>query len=305
MSGSRAAAFLMITVWIVGSLFLWGLAFFPTGSETPDWLNVARNVCFGAPENGLPDLAGWIVLILGPISFVIVGMIAWPQELTEAVKDLWWNRYGKFFATLVMVAVVVEARWVVNKVQSGLQYERFDYANSSEEDLPLFYPRTNKAAPDFTLVDQSGNPFRLADYNDKTVLLTFAFAHCQTVCPVLVRQALDVGSEFKDSVRVVILTLDPWRDTPKSLPFLAEKWELTEGSHILSGSVEDVLAVLEQFQVAYQRDEKTGDVIHPSLVYLIEQGERIAYAFNNASNRWLRQAIERIESERHAITGSR
>lgn len=305
MSGSRAASFLMITVWILGSLFLWGLAFFPTGSESPDWLNVARNVCFGAPENGLPDLAGWIVLILGPISFVIVGMIAWPQELKEAVKDLWWNRYGKVLAALVMVAVVVEARWVVNKVQSGLQYERFDYANSSEEDLPLFYPRTNKAAPDFTLVDQSGNPFRLSDYNDKTVLLTFAFAHCQTVCPVLVRQALDVGSEFKDSVRVVILTLDPWRDTPNSLPFLAEKWELTEGSHILSGSVKDVLAVLEQFQVAYQRDEKTGDVIHPSLVYLIEQGERIAYAFNNASNKWLRQAIERIESERHAITGSR
>ncbi|HRO68417.1 MAG TPA: SCO family protein [Pseudobdellovibrionaceae bacterium] len=305
MKFSKEAPYLMMAIWILGTLFWWGLAFYPTGEQTPEWLNVARNVCFGALNGGLPDPAGWIVLALGPLSFLVVGFVAWPGELRKALRNLSSTGLGKSLAVLLLIAVGVEANWVRTKFATASLYESFSYKNPSPEDLPLGYLRTNRPAPDFTLVDQSGSSFRLADHSQDTILLTFAFAHCESVCPVLVRQVLDVAKTFKGGVRVVVLTLDPWRDTPKSLPSLAREWEFPEKSHLLSGPVEDVTAVLKSFQVSYQRNEKNGDIVHPALVYVIAPGGQIAYTFNNAPDQWLRQAIERIANDGRTHSASR
>lgn len=295
----RAPALLMLTVWTLGTLFWWGLAFYPAGAEAPEWLAVARDVCFGtAPDSGLPNAAGWMVLILGPLSFVLVGLVTWPAELASALRGLAAGTPGRIALALTLAAVVAEGSWVARRLERAARLDRVEYANPSREDLPANYPRGREPAADFALVDQHGATFRLSDHRDETILLTFAFAHCQTVCPVLVRQVLDVGKAFADrKFRVVILTLDPWRDTPKSLPFLAERWRLPANAHVLSGPVEDVTATLTQFRVPFERDERTGDVVHPALVYLIEPGGRIAYTFNNAPDRWLHQALERMAQD--------
>ena len=296
----------MMTIWVLGTIFLWGLAFYPIQTQSPEWLTVARNVCFGAFEDGLPDFAGWIILVLGPISFLAVGMTAWPEELKEAFLRTWYSKYGRAIIAVVVIIFAIEANWVTSRIKAAAQFEKFSYTNSSEENLPASYPRANQPAFDFNLVDQSGNKFRLANYKGETILLTFAFAHCQTVCPTLVKQVLNVGNATKDyNVRIAIITLDPWRDTPTSLPYLAKKWQLPENSHILSGAVADVTTALEKLNVAYKRDEKTGDVVHPSLVYVISPSGEIAYMFNNAPNLWLRQAIERIASDGKITTLSR
>lgn len=285
---------LMIAVWVLGLLFWWGLAFYPFSQEVPAWLSVARSVCFGAVDNGLPNTAGWIMLTLGPLGFLFMGFAIWPKELKNAALSYTHSNIGRAAILALSLIVVLEAGWVAKGFERASRFEVFNYANPSEEDLPESYPRTDTMTEDFTLVDQSGSAFSLADHKDETILLTFAFAHCQTVCPLLVRQALEVGQEYKNSVRVVVLTLDPWRDTPSSLPFLAEKWSFHDKAHILSGDVKKVTAVLDQFKVPYQRNERTGDVAHPALIYIIEPGGKIAFTFNDAPNRWLRQAIERI-----------
>lgn len=308
MKPAKGTPYLMILIWTLGTLFWWGLAFYPAagGTETSEWLKVARNVCFGAREGGLPDPAGWIVLVLGPLSFLIVGFVAWPTELRKAAARVWSTGFGRGLVVLFLIAAVVEASWVVTKVRTVSIAENFSYKNTSEENLPTGYPRANKPAFDFTLVDQSGRPFRLADHKDETILLTFAFAHCETVCPILVRQVLDVGKEFAGrNVRVAVLTLDPWRDTPKSLPSMAEQWGFTERAHLLSGPVEEVTAALKGFEVSSRRDERTGDIVHPALVHVIAPGGKIAYTFNNAPDRWLRQAIERIASDEQTHSASR
>lgn len=256
-------------------------------------------------DGGLPDPAGWIVLTLGPLSFLIVGLVAWPKELGKALRGTWSSGLGKALAVVLLFSIGVEAHWVRSKLATAALYENFSYKNSSSEDLPIGYPRTDRPAPDFTLVDQSGSAFRLAEHSKETILLTFAFAHCDSVCPILVRQVLDVAESFKGGVRVVVLTLDPWRDTPKSLPYLAQEWEFPAKAHLLSGPVADMTDVLKNYQVSSQRNEKTGDIIHPALVYVIAPGGRIAYTFNNAPDQWLRQAIERIANDGRTHSASR
>ena len=295
MTSQRRTPLLIFTIWFLTTLFWWGLAFFPTPQVSPEWLVTARNVCFGTMESGLPGPSGWMVLVLGPLSFLIAILVAWPNEWTRIFRQALASGHGRALLLVALAAVVIEAGWVVRKIQTGLALTNIDFSNQSEGEFPESYPRLDSAAPDFKLIDQFENDVRLSDFKGQAVLLTFAFAHCQTVCPILVRQSLEaVATLSKDAIKILIVTLDPWRDTPKSLPFLAEKWNLPENARVLSGSVDDVVQVLRDFNVPATRDPKTGEVTHPALTYLISPAGKIAYAFNNAPTAWLSQAIERI-----------
>jgi cytochrome oxidase Cu insertion factor (SCO1/SenC/PrrC family) len=77
---------------------------------------------------------------------------------------------------------------------------------------------------------------------------------------------------------VVVVTLDPWRDTPSRLPSLAKGFDLGADAYVLSGSVDEVNALLDRWNVARGRDEKTGEVAHPPLVYVLDAEGRIGYA---------------------------
>ena len=56
----------------------------------------------------------------------------------------------------------------------------------------------------------------------RVTLLTFAYGHCQTVCPGLLAS---LRSQVKPGgPRLVVVSLDPWRDTCGSLKGLAEHW---------------------------------------------------------------------------------
>ena len=52
---------------------------------------------------------------------------------------------------------------------------------------------------------------------------------------------------------------------------------------MLGGEVAEVEAVLTAWNVARRRDEKTGEVIHPSLVYIVDAAGRIAFAATGGS----------------------
>jgi cytochrome oxidase Cu insertion factor (SCO1/SenC/PrrC family) len=83
---------------------------------------------------------------------------------------------------------------------------------------------------------------------------------------------------------VLIVTLDPWRDTPSRLPSLAESWQLPAGeAFVLSGAVEQVESVLNAWNIPRTRNESTGDVTHPSLVYVVDKNGRIAFASTGGS----------------------
>jgi protein SCO1/2 len=140
------------------------------------------------------------------------------------------------------------------------------------------------------LVDQNGQPFSLASLDGRGALVTFAFAHCETICPLVVRSSLGARDELAEQMdlALVALTLDPWRDTPSRLPAMAEQWAVAEDDFVLSGPVPAVEAALDAWNVARVRDEQTGDVTHPALVFIVEPDGTVAYGSTGA----LEQLVE-------------
>jgi cytochrome oxidase Cu insertion factor (SCO1/SenC/PrrC family) len=116
------------------------------------------------------------------------------------------------------------------------------------------------------------------------------------MCPFVVatlRRSAPAGAE------VLLVTLDPWRDTPSSLPGIARQWDLPAPFHVLSSRrAEDVLRVAELYGVTFERNEKTGDIVHPGLVFLVDADGRLAYTFDNPPASWVGEAFQRLERGR-------
>jgi cytochrome oxidase Cu insertion factor (SCO1/SenC/PrrC family) len=108
--------------------------------------------------------------------------------------------------------------------------------------------------------------------------VSFAFAHCETVCPLIVQDLRDAQTKVAElRPIVVIVTLDPWRDPPARLPAIATQWRLGTEGHVLSGTVAEVERTLDAWQVGRTRDGRTGELTHAGVVYVLDRTGEIAF----------------------------
>lgn len=74
---------------------------------------------------------------------------------------------------------------------------------------------------DFELVNHRGEPFTDEDLEGTWTLAFFGFTHCPDICPVtmaeLSRMMGELGPERAADTQVLLVTLDPARDTPEVL----------------------------------------------------------------------------------------
>jgi cytochrome oxidase Cu insertion factor (SCO1/SenC/PrrC family) len=95
---------------------------------------------------------------------------------------------------------------------------------------------------------------------------------------VVVHDVLEAQARARaPALAVLVVTLDPWRDTPQRLGYIAESWGMSGEAHVLSGAVETVERVLDDWGIPRERDRSTGEITHPTPIYLIDREGRIAY----------------------------
>jgi cytochrome oxidase Cu insertion factor (SCO1/SenC/PrrC family) len=276
----------LFTLWCLATIVVttvawWALALWPVPTDGPDWVLRTRAVCFGSTDSGLPAVEGWLLLIFQPLGMTVALFLTYGQSAREAVGILLRGLPGRAVVVATVAILLLGAAGTTVRVANAMS------ADAILLDVPAtppeLHPRLDQPAPTaLALVDQRGAAFGLDAYRGRPVIVTFAFARCETICPVIVREALEaqklaptVGAERP---AVVIVTVDPWRDPPSRLAHAAKMWSLGDDAHFLSGPVETVLAELEAWDVHIQRDTRTGDVIHPALLYVLDANGEIAFA---------------------------
>ncbi len=278
--------------WLLATMSLWFFAFYDPSSAAQDWVRRAQAACFGSDESGLPNAAGWMLLALSPAMFLGAILIALGDEARRWTRILFAHSYGRNGILLLGCLLATEVIWIALEIRERVQSSVQNQAATSVARLPDSYPRGSAMAADFSLVDQHGAVQKLSSFRGKPVILSFVFAHCRAACPTLVRNFKAVSRhEGLAEFQLLMITLDPWRDSPATLPGLAREWELGANELVLSGSPDEVTAVLDAFQVPRQRDQKSGDVFHPAIVHVISPDGTLVYSFTNPSVAWLRDAL--------------
>lgn len=281
LSREEVQALAGLTSLLVITTAWWALALWPVPSS-PEWLTRTRAVCFGVGGNGLPDLGGWIGLIGGPLGMLTILLIGWSRGVWGLLRRARRSRpMAGTLATLVLGAILLFSG-------AGLRVQQaLAMADNGGETLliddfdPAAYPRLDRETPPLVLTAHTGERLDLADLAGRPVLVTFAYAHCATICPLLVQNALRTQETLagtEAAAAIIVVTLDPWRDTPSRLPAMARDWGLpTTDAWILGGPVTEVEAALDAWDVPRTRNATTGAVTHPSLTHIIDGDGRLAY----------------------------
>lgn len=177
----------------------------------------------------------------------------------------------------------------------GGESER-DPNNPVTFELPEAYPRGDQPAAEIALIDQQGVQRSLSAMRGNPVIVSFAFAHCTTMCPGVIQTLKSVHKEVSDkSVKSLVVTIDPVRDTPSTLASTTSKWQFTPEMYFLSGDPSRVNTVLADYKVPVVEDSTSIDGLnHPALVYVVDPQGKIAYSFSNPTKRWLVDAIKRL-----------
>jgi len=270
--GQGTIALLALYLIVLTTIAWWALALWPAPGA-PEWLARTRALCFGSAPDGLPDVGGWILLVGQPLGMIGVLLAVWGGEVRAALSAVSGRFTGRVLLACTPVLLLTAASLAAARVR-GNDAEPFDPVAGG-----AVLTRINDPAPNLELLDQHGATVSLGDFQGRPVLVTFAFAHCQTVCPVVVREALEAQRATADQrTAVLIVTLDPWRDTPARLPSIAAGWELGPGAHVLSGDVDAVERVLSNWRIPRVRNEANGDLSHPAMVYVVSPAGRLTYA---------------------------
>ena len=268
----------------------WALALWPV-DDAPAWLTLTRETCFGTAGTGLPDAGGWLVLVGQPLSMLLVLVAVWGRDLRAGLRAAMAGVAGQLAVGAAAALLLAGAMGVVVRVRVA---DAQPFASSRTEAIAGRLNRINDVAKPLALVDQRGRTVTLEQFRGRPVIVTFAYAHCETVCPLVVNDALGARDQLAGHAPVVlIVTLDPWRDTPSRLASIAERWGVTGDAHVLSGAPEQVERVLNAWRIPRARNERTGDLSHPSLVYVVGADGRIAYVVSGSQS-VIRAAVEAL-----------
>lgn len=142
-------------------------------------------------------------------------------------------------------------------------------------------------APDFTLTDQGGQPFRLGDQRGKVVLLFFGYTNCPDVCPTTLatwKRVYDALGDDADRVRFVFITVDPERDTPERL---REHLAIFNPNFVgLTGTLDELAPVYGAYGIFREKDAATESALgylvsHTASVAVIDRDgqRRLSFSF--------------------------
>jgi protein SCO1/2 len=128
------------------------------------------------------------------------------------------------------------------------------------------------------LTDHAGQPRRLEDFRGKAVVLFFGFTHCPDVCPTTLAdtaQALKLLGADAQRVQVLMVTVDPERDTPEALAKYVTAFDPRFLG--LRGDLAATQRAAKEFKVYFEK-RKSGDgysVDHSGQSYVIDPQGRL------------------------------
>ena len=138
----------------------------------------------------------------------------------------------------------------------------------------------------FTLTGTDGKPFSSERLAGKPFALFFGFTHCPDVCPTTLARLARLRTRLgkgDDAFAIVLVTVDPERDTPAAMARYAELFKTPVVA--LTGTPAKIEGVKKQFGVSSAKVPQNGadyNVDHTATVFLIDSAGQFAATISPA-----------------------
>jgi protein SCO1/2 len=155
--------------------------------------------------------------------------------------------------------------------------------------------------PAFALTAHTGQPLRLEDLRGKIWVANFFFTSCQSICPIMQENMVEVQKAFASNpaVQIVSFTVDPERDTVSVLRDYARRKGAIPGKWLfVTGAKKDIYRLARKgFQLAADDvpEEIQGtrhDFIHSEKFVLVDAQGRIRGYYSGLDMEQIHRLVE-------------
>jgi protein SCO1 len=143
------------------------------------------------------------------------------------------------------------------------------------------------APPLNTLRNYDGTSFNLSAERGKTVFVTFLYAHCPDVCPLIAAKLHATYATMTPALRrrvaIVAVSVDPHGDSAGTVAAFVKLHQLNGEASYLIGSARQLVPVWKAWNVGSEQDVSRPDLVnHSALVYGITASGKLMtiYAAN-------------------------
>ena len=151
--------------------------------------------------------------------------------------------------------------------------------------LPLPVPAVTPLLPESvlqinnTFTDQSGRNFELASRRGNTQLVAMFYTSCRYVCPLIIDSAFGVerslDADERRKLRVLLVSLDPERDTPDALMSVVAKRHIDTKRWTLARTDDAGVRIFAALIGTRYRKLSDGDFNHTSALVLLDAEGRV------------------------------
>ncbi len=133
-----------------------------------------------------------------------------------------------------------------------------------------------RAAPSVELDGPNGSTVRLTDYEGKVVVLYFGYTFCPDVCPITLSKldrAMDILGDKAEDVQVIMVSVDPERDTPEILEqYMAHFNPAFIGVTGDTNAIDRIATVYGVYYEAEEGSDATGYLVnHTATVMVVDK----------------------------------
>ena len=130
--------------------------------------------------------------------------------------------------------------------------------------------------PEFSLLDQGGQPIGRDAFEGQWDLVFFGFTHCPDICPmtlqVLSNARRELGEDGQEPLpRIVLVSVDPERDDPESMRRYVDYFGT--GNLGITGELAEIRKLTDGLGIYFQkvpRDDGSYTVDHSAVVLLVD-----------------------------------
>jgi protein SCO1/2 len=153
---------------------------------------------------------------------------------------------------------------------------------------------------------EDGKDVTAADYRGKVTLLYFGYTFCPDICPTTLANVAEIlkglGKEA-DKVRILFVTVDPGRDTPKVLNQYTDAFAPQVDG--LAGTADQLAALARRYRIAYSvkpnGDPARYEVSHSPAIYVFGKQGRARLLIGNLGVG--KPDLKGIEADLHRLIG--
>ncbi|MGL4490388.1 MAG: SCO family protein [Rhizobiaceae bacterium] len=126
----------------------------------------------------------------------------------------------------------------------------------------------------FSMTNQLGQPVTEKDYSGLPMAMFFGFTNCPDICPTVLLRMTDLMVKLgpdADKLQVVLVSVDPERDTPDVLKSYLEQFDSRFSA--MTGTPEQLAAFAKGYRFVYKKVPLTGGdytMDHSAGVFLYE-----------------------------------